>query len=540
MKKLISTCFLALVSILSYSQKDPVAEQYGQTITAEDLSRHLHIIASDSMAGRETGDKGQKMAAKYLAEQFKNDGLTPVVKTDSGMSYFQKFKLMKKEWGAVTLSFKKKKKEWLKDYYAYGDVSTAGEEKLKVVFVGYGIDAEKYSDYYDAFSGRKNAEPIDLKGKAVIIFMGEPVIDKISLVTGDTNISDWANDWRRKAETARAKGAKQVFIVVGKTQEDFDKRLKQLKPHLGAPALGFTHKQRGGSAFFIPISMAAEMLSIKPEYFPKILELRAKNLTTFKTKFPYPATPQGVIVKVNVPVKQTPVNTENVLGYIEGSDKKEELIILTAHYDHIGKEGDKIYYGADDDGSGTSALLEIAEAFGKAKKEGLGPRRSILIMPVTAEEKGLMGSEYYTDRPVFPLKNTVADLNIDMIGRLDDMHLTDPDYVYLIGSDKLSTQLHSISEQANKTYTNIELDYRFNKPNDPNRFYYRSDHYNFAKNNIPVIFYFNGVHVDYHQPTDTVDKILFDKMAKITRLVFYTAWELANREERIAVDSNIK
>jgi hypothetical protein len=540
MKKIISTSFLILCHIFCYSQKDTVAEQYGQTITAGDLSKHLHIIASDSMAGRETGDKGQKMAAKYLAEQFRTDGLTPIVKTDSGMSYFQKFKLMKKEWGAVTLNFKRRKKEWLKDYYAYGDVSTTEEERMRVVFVGYGIDSEKYSDYYDEFAGQKNAQPLDVKGKAVIIFMGEPVINKISLVTGDTIASDWANDWRRKASTARAKGAKQVFIIVGKTQEDFEKRLKQLKPHLGAPTLGFTHKQRAGSAFFISISMAAEMLNIKPEHFPKILELRAKNLTTFKTKFPYPATPQGIIIKVNVPVKQTPVYTENVLGYIEGSDKKEELIILTAHYDHIGKEGDKIYYGADDDGSGTSALLEIAEAFGKAKKEGHGPRRSILIMPVTAEEKGLMGSEYYTDIPVFPLKNTVADLNIDMIGRLDNDHLTNPDYVYLIGSDKLSTQLHNISEQANKTYTNIELDYKFNKPDDPNRFYYRSDHYNFAKNNIPVIFYFNGVHADYHQPTDTVDKILFDKMAKITRLVFYTAWELANREDRIAVDVNVK
>ena len=536
MKKIISAYFLIFYSLFCYSQKDSVAEQYGQTITAEGLSTHLHIIASDSMAGRQTGDKGQKMAAKYLADQFKEDGLMPIVKTDSGMSYFQKFKLMKKEWGAVSLTYKRKKKEWLKDYYAYGDVSTTEEERMRVVFIGYGIDSDKYSDYYEAFAGRKNAQPLDLKGKAVIIFMGEPVIGKISLVTGDTIISDWANDWRRKATTAREKGAKQVFIVVGKTQEDYDKRLKQLKPHLGAPTLGFTHKQRTGSAFFISISMAAEMLNIKPEYFPKILELRSKNLITFNTKFPYPATPQGIIIKVNVPVKQTPVYTENVLGYIEGTDKKEEVVILTAHYDHIGKEGDKIYYGADDDGSGTSALLEIAEAFGKAKKEGHGPRRSILIMPVTAEEKGLMGSEYYTDMPVFPLKNTVADLNIDMIGRLDDAHLTNPDYVYLIGSDKLSTQLHSISEEANKNYTNIELDYKFNKPDDPNRFYYRSDHYNFAKNNIPVIFYFNGVHADYHQPTDTVDKILFDKMAKITKLVFYTAWELANREERIKVD----
>ncbi|HEX8548101.1 MAG TPA: M28 family peptidase, partial [Cytophagaceae bacterium] len=155
---------------------------------------------------------------------------------------------------------------------------------------------------------------------------------------------------------------------------------------------------------------------------------------------------------------------------------------------------------------------------------------------VTAEEKGLMGSEYYTDHPIFPLDKTVTDLNIDMIGRLDEAHNTNENYVYVIGSDRLSTELHAINEKANQTYTGLELDYTFNATNDPNRFYYRSDHYNFAKNNIPVIFYFSGVHEDYHQPTDTVDKINFNKMEKITRLVFHTAWELANREKKIEVD----
>lgn len=157
-------------------------------------------------------------------------------------------------------------------------------------------------------------------------------------------------------------------------------------------------------------------------------------------------------------------------------------------------------------------------------------------MPVTAEEKGLMGSEYYTDKPIFPLSKTVANLNIDMIGRLDDAHKKDPNYVYIIGSNRLSTKLHALNEEANKKSVNIKLDYRYNSFNDPNRFYFRSDHYNFAKNNIPVIFYFTGIHEDYHKPTDTVDKIDFDKVAKITQLVFHTAWDLANMEERLPID----
>ena len=229
------------------------------------------------------------------------------------------------------------------------------------------------------------------------------------------------------------------------------------------------------------------------------------------------------------------IKGENVLGYIEGTDLKDELIIITAHYDHLGKHDSLIFNGADDDGSGTVAALEIAEAFMLAKKAGNGPRRSILIMPVSGEEKGLLGSKYYTSHPIYPLENTVANLNIDMIGRLDDWHDT-ANYVYLIGADRLSQELHDISEQVNKEYIELNLDYKFNEEDDPNRYYYRSDHYNFAKNNIPVIFYFNGVHEDYHKATDTVEKIDFEKIKTITRLVFLTAWELANRDERIVVD----
>ena len=229
------------------------------------------------------------------------------------------------------------------------------------------------------------------------------------------------------------------------------------------------------------------------------------------------------------------IKGENVLGFIEGTDLKEELIIITAHYDHLGKHEDKIFNGADDDGSGTAATLEIAEAFILAKKEGNGPRRSVLIMPVSGEEKGLLGSKYYTDHPIYPLENTVANLNIDMIGRVDDWH-ENGDYVYLIGADMLSQELHDISEQINDQYIGLDLDYTFNAEDDPNRYYYRSDHYNFAKNNIPVIFYFNGVHEDYHKVTDTVEKIDFNKIQTITRLVFLTAWELANRDERIQLN----
>ena len=233
-------------------------------------------------------------------------------------------------------------------------------------------------------------------------------------------------------------------------------------------------------------------------------------------------------------------DSENVVAFIKGTEKPNEIVVISAHLDHEGIKNGKIYNGADDDGSGTVAILEIAEAFKKAADAGKGPKRSILFLHVTGEEKGLLGSKFYTENPIFPLANTVADLNIDMVGRVDDRHKGNPNYVYLIGSDKLSTELHNISEAMNKKYTNINLDYKYNDDNDPNRFYYRSDHYNFAKHNIPIIFYFNGTHADYHQPTDTPDKINYEMLENRARLVFYTAWEVANREKRIVVDKAAK
>lgn len=232
-----------------------------------------------------------------------------------------------------------------------------------------------------------------------------------------------------------------------------------------------------------------------------------------------------------------PQDSENVVAFIKGSEKPDEIIVLSAHYDHVGvdKNGN-VYNGADDDGSGTVSMLEIAQAFQQAVKDGNGPKRSILFLHVTGEEIGLYGSRYYTDNPLFPLENTVCNLNTDMIGRIDPDKADEPNYIYLIGSDKLSQELHDVSEMVNEKYVNLELDYTYNDDNDPNRFYYRSDHYNFAKNNIPIIFYFNGVHEDYHQVTDTPDKIEYELMTKRAQLIFLTAWEVANREGRITAD----
>lgn len=510
------TAFL-LINAVPIPNVAEIKKEALESITAADLSAYLHIVAADSMEGRATGEIGQKKTALYLAAKFKEFGLVPPVSTTTGKSYFQEFTLIEKKWADVYLKVHKSKKEFLKDFYAYGDVSLPEATSMKIVCAGYGIETANYSDY-------KN---ISVENKGVIIFMGEPFKDSISLISGTKSVSSWANDWRAKSDLAYKKGAKAVYIIVGDTQAEFDNRLTKLKEHLLAPTMAFSHKKKS-SAFFIPVTMAAEMLKSTPSI---LLEYK-KMYFASEAKYPF----KSGKVEAKVGVTERLVQTENVLGIIEGNKYPEEIVVLTAHYDHLGIENGKICYGADDDGSGTVALIEMAQAFSLAKAKGAGPARTILFMPVTGEERGLMGSEYYTDKPVFPLANTVVNLNIDMIGRVDAAHADNEEYVYIIGSNRLSSELHSINEQANTVSANIELDYTFNSFDDPNRFYYRSDHYNFAKNNIPVIFYFSGIHEDYHKPTDTVDKIRFDKMTKITQLVFATAWEIANQENRLVVD----
>ncbi|WP_207436167.1 M28 family peptidase [Sabulibacter ruber] len=499
--------------------------QYANTITAADLEKYLRVLASDSLEGRETGERGQKMAAEYIANHFKANGVPGPVKTGSN-PYYQAFDLEKSSWGEGYVTVGSKRFTMGKDFYVLGASPYQNEETAQVVFAGYGIDEPAYSDYTN----------LDVTGKAVVVLAGEPKkADGNYLISGSDKMSTWSQDARTKAAAATKKGAKSVLVVMGTTDAEFQQLTGRYAGMLSRPSIGFgtTATQPRAANIYISPSMAAALLNTKPEQLANYGASVAKAGKAVAS--PYKV---ATNVKIKTARNRQPLPTENVLGYVEGSDLKDQLIVISAHYDHEGIKNGVVYNGANDDGSGTVAVMELAQAFSQAKKNGHGPRRSILFLAVTGEEKGLLGSEYYTDHPIFPLENTVADLNIDMIGRSDKQHEGKADYIYVIGSDKLSSELHAISENANKTYTNLDLDYTFNDPNDPNRFYYRSDHYNFAKHRIPIAFYFNGVHDDYHQPTDDVDKINFQSAEKVTRLVFYTAWDLANRTERIKVDSN--
>lgn len=511
-------------------------DTYAQTITADDLRKHLTILAADDMEGRETGMPGQKKAAAYIAGQMADMGLKAIVPGSDGKpGYMQPFTLYKKTWGEFYVKAGGKQFAYLKDFLTNGLMNLPQETNYETVFVNYGIVDDKFNDYVN----------LDVQGKAVVMLDGEPKnADGSSAVTGGKESSKWGtpDSWRIRAQTAKDKGAAQVFIISGTSAEEFKRTLTErgaLQQRFNRLSLKPGQENTGTvGTFMVSTEMAAALLGKKPDQLAKAMEqIRTKGTSTVGKL--------AGMVAVKAERVDENVQTENVMGYVEGSDKKDEVVIVSGHYDHIGISPDgQINNGANDDGSGTVSVLELAQAFAKAKAEGNGPRRSMLFLTVVGEEKGLLGSAYYADiSPVLPLTNTVADLNIDMVGRVDDLHQNKnpkDNYIYVIGSDKLSSDLHRISENANSQYTQLELDYKYNDPADPERIYYRSDHYNFAKHKIPIVFYFNGLHADYHRPGDDVEKMDFKLAEKTARLIFYTAWEVANREERLKVDSNKK
>ncbi|GGF16568.1 M28 family peptidase [Hymenobacter cavernae] len=483
-----------------------LATTYANTITQEDLRKHLSIIASDEYEGRETGEKGQKMAAAYIAKQFQDLGLVGPVK-NSDNPYIQHFTMVRSTWtNDATLKVANQTYKWTTDFVGYGRTPFAEETTVQPVFVGYGTEAD--------YAGK------DVTGKDVVALINE---------AGN-------NEYRSKSATASSKGARSLFLINASPSTTFAAASAPIAAYLNRPTIMFKDapQQGGGRAavFIVSAPMGYKLLGTTEAAM-------TKYLASAKQGGAQPTAPfKPASFRIKTPQNQQDFTTENVMGLLEGTDKKEEILVCSAHYDHVGIIKGEVYNGADDDGSGTVSVLEMAQAFAQAKKDGHGPRRSILFLTVTGEEKGLLGSEYYTEHPVFPLASTIADLNTDMVGRTDKDHEGKGDYVYVIGSDKLSSELHTILQDENKQHTNIDLDFRFNDPADPNRFYYRSDHYNFAKHKVPVAFFFNGVHADYHGAGDEVSKIEFPQMEKRVHLIFYTAWNLANRDNRIVVDSN--
>ncbi|MFA4870323.1 MAG: M28 family peptidase [Pedobacter sp.] len=510
------TSLVLLLGCTAVAQnKDAI--KFSQTITKENAYKHLSVLASDEYEGRGTGVKGGWMAADYIKNFFKEIGLKGPVNGD----YFQPVDIINIG-NSQILTIDGQPAEAIKDFYNNRTSITKGYtfNANNVLFAGYGVKTETYSD----FNG------FNVAGKVVMI-LGDDV-PKV--------ISNYNTVSFRIMQVSKENP--KAILVVDPKMGAMDSETKRSLEYQPMVLNNQEHKERKIKDQGIPV------IYISKQIANQLLKPANSNIDEVKSKIDTNRKPASVEVAVTVSASAMPTETkvkaDNVLGFLEGSDPKlkNEILVITAHYDHIGltgaQTGDKVNNGADDDGSGTTGVMMIAEAFMKAKKAGKGPKRSILFMTVTGEEKGLWGSDWYSEHPVFPLKNTITNLNIDMIGRGDEAHASDNNFVYIIGSNMLSTDLHRISKKANQDYVKMNLDEKYNNRTDPNRFYYRSDHYNFAKHGIPVIFYFNGVHEDYHQPGDEISKIDFPMLAKRSKLVYYTAWELANGAKRPMVDKN--
>jgi hypothetical protein len=504
------------------------AVRFSQGISKDNAYKHLSVLASDEYEGRETGTRGGWKAADYIRDHFKAIGLKGPLKGD----YFQPVDMVRYSLSQI-LTIDGQPAEALKDFYIMPQAVSVKGFMLNtptVLFAGYGLTKEGYND-----------------------FAGQTVTGKVVMVL---RAAEPGAPSAATAASARAAGAalstKLKYLSENKAtavlviDPAVDNMPENLKNYLQTEQLVMKSKE---TAERLNAAQAMPVITVGSGTANKILAAAGTNLEALIRKIADTGKPATQEIKIPLSVcankTEKKVRAENVLGFLEGSDPKlkSEVLVVTSHYDHIGitpdaKGDDKINNGADDDGSGTTGVLMIAEAFAKAKKAGKGPKRSILFMTVTGEEKGLLGSEWYSENPVFPLEKTITNLNIDMIGRGDKDHESDNNFVYIIGSDMLSSDLDRIGKKANKDYVNIKLDERYNNRTDPNRFYYRSDHYNFAKHGIPVIFYFNGVHDDYHQPGDEVSKIDFPMLARRAKLVYFTAWELANGLKRPVVDKN--
>lgn len=499
--------------LFAQNPKVPKEARVGyHTITGSDLSAHLNFIASPDLEGRETTFRGQKIAARYIASVFQRLGLKPI--GDSG-SYYQRFSVeatkisdkssiaISNKQGTTTFAIRK-------DF-----VALSGPENpisAPALFIGH-MDT--------------NVDSSLTKGKVIVALPGRKVDAR------DTSVPPT----RRLGFIRQFPGSVATIVIADESGPNSLERLTaRFGPTIerGTMRVLGAEQRAGRMGFGFPILVGPRLANdIVKETDRSIGTLReaAYQDTSFK-----PIALSQTTIAIDIGSSKEIKTTENVVGLLEGSDPKlkEQIVAFTAHYDHLGVGAEGIVFpGADDDGSGTVTVLELAQAF---TANPLKPKRSLLFMTVVGEEKGLWGSDYYVKHPLIPLEKTVADLNTDMIGRMDKKYeeLKNPNYVYVIGSDKISTQLDSLLRLSNKESENLILDYMYNDDKDPQQFYRRSDHYNFARNGVPVVFFFTGVHADYHRPTDTVDKILFPRMERIVRLIYYTGWKVANMKGGLA------
>lgn len=502
----------------------PNIYSFSNDITEEGLYNDLAVLAHDSLQGRETGTIGEEKAARYLAKRYKEMGLQMV---GDDNSYFQHYELIQPTVDQITYSLSSISGDSVVDNSIHNSEQNApfvtlfgGGDTLSgpIVFAGAGMmNEEEGINHY----------PDDIAGKWLLVMYDRT----------NTNMQ-----YLQRALAGEALGA---IILVGTDVADFEQEADARKSNFGqgrGMALKYLQEDDGNLAPAfnrVHPELGAELLGVGS------LEALAKvQAGILSEPASFEARELDFMLNQNPVINENTIVAQNVVAYLEGSDPelKDEVVVLSSHYDHVGigrpdSTGDNLYNGADDDGSGTVATLQTAEAMMAAKNAGAGPKRSVLFLNVSGEEKGLLGSRYYSDHPIFPIENTVANINIDMIGRVDEEHIEDSSYVYIIGGEIISSQMDSLTQMANVMGPNLTLSDRYNDLNDPNQFYRRSDHWNFGRLGVPFVFFFNGTHEDYHRPQDEIEKITFGPLTKRTQLVYNLTALLANSPDRPVVDN---
>jgi hypothetical protein len=526
----------------SPAERNEKLHPFQSAITEQQLRDHLYLLAGDSLLGRGTGEPGIDMAADYLAARYAAIGMKAI---GDNSTYFQNFNLTARvndyisysrftvadpDTQLVKISRFEKGKPGAFYPVMGGELPVEG----RVVYAGLGIrDESRGVDHLDA----------DISGKWVLIFNNIPYV-----VDGDTLVSPSITSRTRINQLLFREGVAGILMISHTDPDDFTGRAQIAANIFGNPVgfqLGYMQSGRGApmqpAIFSLSPAEAAELLGIDQDELNDHYDALAANLPGFKPVI----TDHYIKTTGNSDYRAIP--SKNVLSLLEGCDPdlKHEVVVISAHYDHMGLDspdatGDYLYNGADDNGSGTVATLAIAEALAEARDSGACPARSVMFLHVTAEERGLLGSRYYSDNPVMPIENTVANINIDMIGRIDNNYQDEGfgDYIYIIGAEIISSGLDSLLQVANVKSENLKLDMRYNDLDDPNQFYRRSDHWNFGRLGVPFAFFFTGVHADYHRPSDTPDKIEYEHFLRRTRVAYSTIVEIANAPERPVVDSS--
>lgn len=528
-KKIILFVTVVAISACSVLNKSSQSEapniySFSDNITEEGLYNDLAVLAHDSLQGRETGTIGEEKAARFLAKRYSEMGLQAVGDDES---YFQHYELVQPTMEEISYRLIHTEKDSVLDESTHNADQGSnfvtlfgGSDPLSgpVVFAGSGVmNAEEGIDHF----------PEDAEGKWLFILYDEE----------NTNM-------QHLQMALTQGGALGTILVIGTDVEDYQQEVGERSGYFGVGrgmALKYQQEERGTSPAFNRVNpeLAAKMLGLKDlNRLSEVQDGILENPGAFESR------ELPLALEHSPTVNENTIVTKNVVALLEGSDPelKDEVVVLSSHYDHVGigqpdSTGDNIYNGADDDGSGTVAILQTAQAMMDAKKAGAGPKRSVLFLNVSGEEKGLLGSRYYSDHPIFSIENTVANINIDMIGRVDEENEADSNYVYIIGGEIISSGLDSLTQVANTMGPDLTLSKRYNDLNDPNQFYRRSDHWNFGRLGVPFVFFFTGVHADYHRPSDHIDKITFGPLTKRTKLVYNLTALLANSPERPEVDN---